>query len=332
MLLAGCGSSGQGYSLDVGGSDAGAFGVTTGDASGVPTFDAYIESDHVALSFVTLACESDCATVEAVATGGTPPYSFVWDDGSTNPQRQVCPTSSTNYHVTATDTGTVGEFTQAPQSVRVPLTADVLACPDGGAWDAGSGACTSPFLNPLLEGTPGLPVLSSASFPSWTVCAATDVCVGSSTLDGTAGSYEGWIFPGASDDAGTYACVHSAGGLFPPGGGVGQPLCSPVAASDTFTFKVDAMQAQPQTQGTDGTTLFTSFYLEVLGGDDPCTGTNVLWTSPPLTTSWTTYCVTIQPAQTTRSLTFEPTGDPSSPSGAQGLLLLDNIEPAASCP
>jgi hypothetical protein len=81
-----------------------------------------------------------CAVVEAVATGGNEPYSFSWDDGSTNPQRQVCPTSTTDFHVKVTDTGTTGEIPRPAETAQASLTADVLACPDGGAMDAGPGA------------------------------------------------------------------------------------------------------------------------------------------------------------------------------------------------
>jgi len=103
--------------------------VGSGDAGGLAAFDAYIEQDHVAVKFITLSCSGDCATVEAVGTGGYAPYTFKWDDGTTNATRQVCPASSTNYSVKVTDTGTSGELARAPETVQVPLTADVLTCP-----------------------------------------------------------------------------------------------------------------------------------------------------------------------------------------------------------
>jgi hypothetical protein len=109
------------------------------DASASAGLDAHIEENHVAVKIVTLACSGDCATVQAVATGGVPPYTFAWDDGSTSAQRQVCPTSSTSYQVKVRDTGSTGEVPRSPETVQVPLTADVLACPAADAGASGDG-------------------------------------------------------------------------------------------------------------------------------------------------------------------------------------------------
>jgi hypothetical protein len=134
----GCGSNGSPASLgEVGTYDPDAGGsFLRDDASNSAGLDAYIEQNHVAVRLITLSCSGQCATVEAVATGGTPPYSFRWDDGSTNPVRLVCPNSSTNYHVQVTDTATTGELARPAETGQASLTADVLACPDGGRADA----------------------------------------------------------------------------------------------------------------------------------------------------------------------------------------------------
>jgi hypothetical protein len=132
--LAGCGSRGE--ALDVGGDEAGTF-APSGDASPSAALDAYVREGDMAVSFVTLSCSGGCATVQAVATGGNAPYSYTWEDGSTNPTRQVCPTDSTSYSVTVTDTPTSGEFAQLAQTAQASLTANVLACPDGGSADGG---------------------------------------------------------------------------------------------------------------------------------------------------------------------------------------------------
>jgi hypothetical protein len=140
-LALGCGSSGG--SLDVGTDEGGLSSVFPGtDASGQGAFDAYIEQNDVTVKFITLNCSGDCATVEAVGTGGYPPYTFRWDDGSTSAMRKICRSPSTNYTVKVTDTGTSGELARAPETVQVPLTAKGLACPDGGllACSDGGGA------------------------------------------------------------------------------------------------------------------------------------------------------------------------------------------------
>jgi hypothetical protein len=135
----GCGSSGGNlYSLPVGDDDGGGGSFAGTDATASGAFDAHIEQNHVMVTIVTVSCAGRCADVEAVATGGQPPYTFAWDDGSTSASRQVCPASSTNYFVKVTDTATVGELARAAQTVQVPLTADVLACPEGGKPEAGA--------------------------------------------------------------------------------------------------------------------------------------------------------------------------------------------------
>ncbi len=134
-LAVGCGSSGgNGYSLDVGADDSGpSLVLGAGDASVTGAFDAHIEQNHIAVTFVTLSCAGPCADVVAVPTGGQAPYTFKWDDGSTTASRHVCPASSTSYSVKVTDTGTSGELARAAETVQVPLAANVIACPDGGS-------------------------------------------------------------------------------------------------------------------------------------------------------------------------------------------------------
>jgi hypothetical protein len=128
-----CGGNGgtSPYSDLVGSNDGGMF--VGSDATAGSSLDAHIEENNVTVTIVTLNCAGDCATVKAVATGGQPPYSFAWNDGTTSPSREVCPTSSTAYRVRVTDTASTGEIVRSPQTVEVPLTADVLECPDGGA-------------------------------------------------------------------------------------------------------------------------------------------------------------------------------------------------------
>ena len=133
-FLPACGGSGNPrYSLEVGGDDAGGGGFAASDAAPGQGLDAYIEQGQVAVKLVTLACSGACATVQAVGIGGSPPYAYKWEDGSTNPVRQVCPSSDTSYAVTITDSGQAGELATAAQSAQATVTADVIACPDGGA-------------------------------------------------------------------------------------------------------------------------------------------------------------------------------------------------------
>jgi hypothetical protein len=132
-----CGSAGRESFLDAGRGDAGTPSLfSSPDANSAGPLDATIEENHVVVTIITLSCAGSCADVEAVATGGHPPYTFAWDDGSTNPMRHVCPSSRTTYSVTVTDAGASGEFARAPETTQVPLTADVIACVDGGTLRA----------------------------------------------------------------------------------------------------------------------------------------------------------------------------------------------------
>jgi hypothetical protein len=138
LLATGCGTGPHDDSLVVG-SDDGSGGAFSGVDASVSGLDAYIEEGHVKVTIVTLSCPGDCATVQAVGTGGNPPYTFAWDDGSTNATRQVCPTSNATYRVTVTDTGTSGEIARPPETAAASLAASLLTCPDAGA--GGIGAC-----------------------------------------------------------------------------------------------------------------------------------------------------------------------------------------------
>jgi hypothetical protein len=165
-----CGSGGGGnhYSLAVGDDDGGGGAFAGADAGVSAGFDAHIEENHVTIMFVTLACAGDCATVQAVATGGLLPYSLLWDDGSTSSTRKVCPSSSTMYFVKATDTGSTGEVPRPAETVQVPLTASVLTCPDGGIADGSPGDGASDCED-LLTVTPPSGTVSG---PGTQVCSA----------------------------------------------------------------------------------------------------------------------------------------------------------------
>jgi hypothetical protein len=130
-----CGSTPSvGPSTEAGSPDTADASFVLGDASDRgDALGAQIERNHVAATFITLSCAEGCAQVEAVATGGNPPYTYAWDDGITSASRHVCPTVSASYYLTVSDTGTSGEFARAPETAQASLTAEVIACPDGGA-------------------------------------------------------------------------------------------------------------------------------------------------------------------------------------------------------
>jgi hypothetical protein len=91
------------------------------------------DAKQLELTVVTLACAGDCADIEAVASGGNPPYTYAWEDGSKDAKRQVCLDISKSLRITATDTAIVAaEFGYAAQTASADVQATVMACSDAG--------------------------------------------------------------------------------------------------------------------------------------------------------------------------------------------------------
>lgn len=85
---------------------------------------------------VQLACSDDCITVRAFASGGHPPYTYRWSDGSSSQTYELCPGSAELVTVTASDTGVNSpEFELPSTSVEAMLQVHTLQCPEGGPTD-----------------------------------------------------------------------------------------------------------------------------------------------------------------------------------------------------
>jgi hypothetical protein len=167
FALFGCSAGGTSDGLVVGsvgtggvpGGGSGTGGVPIlpfGDSGVSNALSAHVESPPgVTVEFITLSCDAACADVLAVAKGGVGEYSYTWEDGSTDPARRVCPTESTRYEVTVTDTGSsTSELPRPRQTVKAPLTARVLQCGDAGvSTDGGPGACGDGFKPGVYDGT-----------------------------------------------------------------------------------------------------------------------------------------------------------------------------------
>jgi hypothetical protein len=333
LLVAGaCGSTGNGgLPGDVGTFplDGGSF--VTGDAAGASGLDAHIEQNHVEVTVVTVGCAGACATVQAVGTGGNPPYSYAWEDGATDPIRKVCPGSDTAYAVKVTDTGTSGELARPPQTARATVTADVIACPDGGSLLRDSGAavpsadaCAGGIRNPSIEGTPQPVVVGLWDAPGWTQCPFFGGYP--AALGGATTSITGSMDP-APTNGGSYAVLQAlnldAGIVAIPG--FGQTLCAPLAGNESFLL--DAMWADANAGNPAAAPPDADTRLRIFGGASACNETEPLWTSPALTKSWATYCVPLAPAQAAAAVTFDAITNANA-----ARVLVDHIVPVTSCP
>jgi hypothetical protein len=118
---AGTGNAGTGAAPGSSGSSSNALSVGVQDIAAMK------------IEILTLQCAGDCADIVAVARGGNPPYTFAWEDGSSDPRRRVCLEASAKLSVSATDTSVAAdEFSYEAKTATTEVTARVLSCDDGG--------------------------------------------------------------------------------------------------------------------------------------------------------------------------------------------------------
>jgi hypothetical protein len=300
-----------------GGSGPGRDGGVTGTWQAL---SVHVEDiDAMTIEVITLACAGDCAEVEAVASGGNPPYAFEWEDGSTRATRRVCLDADATVSVSATDTAVdADEFHYDAHSVTAELSARVLDCADGGDRDAGQGAgCLE---NPSFEGPVTPDQFSAFEAPPWNACYAGGFITYSAIADANLWPGQPWSFPDASDGA-TYLALGQQGGFV---GTASQTLCEPLPAGETLFLRVDLAKGVSEAPSPEA----TGQVMQLLGGDSECSESTVLWTSPELTAAWTTHCVSITPSADITTLAFRPTAT----GGGEMEGLVDNLVFVDACP
>ncbi len=70
-------------------------------------------------------CIGDCATLNAVASGGTIPYNYAWSTGATTQKIIICPSTTSTYTVTVMDATTSTASAISSISVSPPPTVAV---------------------------------------------------------------------------------------------------------------------------------------------------------------------------------------------------------------
>jgi hypothetical protein len=222
-----------------------------------------------------------------------------------------------DYVVQVSDTGSVGELERAAQTAQASLTADVLACPDGGTNDGGptEGLCLS---NPSFEGTPTAQFDTDIGAPPWTGCVETPFN-SSGLVAGNTTSVLG-DFPPATDGQ-TYLSLDAVA-VFNSAGSVSEALCAPMHAGTTYSLDVDLFSVENLGGQSPA-------FLQILGSTGACSPAKVFWSSPLAGPTWHTYCATFTPTEDTTYLALSAGEADAGPAGE---LLVDHLVPVSSCP
>jgi len=307
MQSGGSGGFGSGSGQGGGG------GIALGDEA----LSLHVEDiDAMTIEVITLACAGDCADVEAVASGGNPPYELEWEDGSTDAKRRVCLDASRTLSVSATDTSIdAEEFRYDAQTVTTNVTATVLDCSDGGAPpdEPQPPLCLE---NPGFEGERG-----EGNAPTdWTVCVASPDIAPAPGDSLTA--FEGDDHVGLQTLFATDASES-----------IGQTLCEPVRAGTAYAFRIAFANS------TDGSGLFpgqfVDAYVDLWAGDAPCAMDELLWTSEKIVgTQWSEQCVTFTPAGDHDHVRLVPRQQSSTPSLSAYIYVdgMRKLGPGETCP
>jgi hypothetical protein len=101
-----------------------------------------------------------------------------------------------------------------------------------------------------------------------------------------------------------------------------QQLCEALTAGNKTNLQLDA-----QRLNIGGADMF----LQIWGGVSAnCSQRQLLWVSPPLTTSWASYCVPIQPGEYMDQITLR--AQTPLPDIVVSYLAVDNLRPVDKCP
>lgn len=265
------------------------------------------DSKHVSLSLIQVGCQGECSDVEAIATDGYPPYSFVWEDGSIAATRTLCPTDVTTYRVTATDSGiTSPEFSQAAESVSAEVKTQLTKCSEGAS-------CTEDL---ALEATAHNDDGGDGYQTAWDLCVSEYGMAGfyneqtTDAFDIFASLVGLSTYPAATEGE-TYLGMQSDNS-------VAHELCAPLVAGKPYSVKLDVSSywvgVPPQ--------------LAINVSSDGCAGeAKTVWTSPMTHQMWQTYCATFTPDRAYTHLVLSMANPDDSPA----LLFVDNMVPVPNC-
>jgi hypothetical protein len=252
-----------------------------------------------------LQCPDTCVNVALAANGGTPPYVYSWEDGTSALQRMFCPSSDEVLRASVRDA--TGKLQTASLSVqRVSCKTEQL--------------CLS---NPSFDGAPTIGaewlVSSALGSASWDDCRSANQSSASSQPR-IVNASSGDEFPMGSD-GNTYLYLPARGGTRAE---VGQTLCAPLSRGSVYYLKLDLAYAAEDRTGAP----LEPGQLAVYASSATCQADTLLWTSPGLHTGFRTYCFAIQPTVDASALVLTATG----PAGADAAVFVDHLVATTTCP
>lgn len=284
--------------------------VSIGSGGSVASASGVGSTLSVDLAIKSVDC-GKCFVLTARALGGMPPYRYEWDDGSTSESRHVCVTAGeTAVSVLATDSA---DSRSSLSSTNLQTDAEAAdLCTETQA------PTTLCLQNPSFEGAAAINTSQVFDATPWSGCtdAATSGVantpdIASNTLDPVLG-----IAPAPTDGLTYLALIATEQ--------ASQQLCAAVPAGSPTSLRLDAMSFD-----LGGPEVF----LQVWGGESSrCSRRQLLWTSPPLQTTWQSYCLTLEPSEPFDQITLRAEAQVSAAMITTTYLAVDNIVPVAACP
>jgi hypothetical protein len=264
-----------------------------------------------------------CFELQAIPSGGQPPYVFEWSDGTPAVQRKVC--VDTDDVVLSVSVRDASGAHSTPQTIRLEALADA-SCP---TITSPPSAATTPLLcikNPSFEGNPVVNVGQSGGFDGngWSDCV--NVSMGTSTPNfPNIGNKSAAPVSGANVPDPTNGSTYLG---FAEGQQVSQTLCAPLDRDATYSLELDLSRIDV---GDGSVAESEAAFLEVWGGlSVDCSQRELLWASPVLQTGWHHYCLAFHPQQYMDQITLRANTDMSQATLA--FLAVDNLKPVDACP
>lgn len=321
LALVGCGPVilGEEPSASIGGAGGGSSDAAIDPpqmpgSSGSSGSGAELPRPNVVVHLLPIDC-GRCFDLLAEGSGGSAPYTFLWEDGSLQSQRRVClENAGTVLTVIASDANDVRSETHV---IRLANAHDA-GCPDPTPASDASVAAALCVENGSFEGTPAVNFGGEGEFDAepWDVC--TNPVVTNTPDIGNESVAVGTTVPPPVHGE-TYMALGE-------GEQVSQALCEEIPVGAELHFELDLSRVD-----IGDVPLPESVFLEIYGGlSVDCIQRQLLWASPGLDTGWQRFCVTLRPQFFMNQLTLRASSDMTSLSPAY--LLVDNLQPVDSCP